>query len=150
MQLLVHSADLSNLCKRWDIHIQWSHSILAEFFSQVTNIESTVATLWATPLIAFTNREISRSIKACQCLKSEFEIFLLEGMRLYSVHFVRRLMLLMLMNFSIRTNQKNFIGNVVLALYKLCGEALPSTKGVCDRSIEQMGKNHARWAALNY
>jgi hypothetical protein len=38
----------------------------------------------------------------------------------------------------------------VLALYKLCGEALPSTKGVCDRSIEQMGKNHARWAALNY
>jgi len=49
-----------------------------------------------------------------------------------------------------RTNQKNFIGNVVLALYKLCGEALPSTKGVCDRSIEQMGKNHARWAALNY
>ena len=35
LQLLVHSADLSNLCKRWEIHIQWSHAILAEFFSQV-------------------------------------------------------------------------------------------------------------------
>ena len=34
VQLLLHAADLSNLCKRWDIHVQWSHAILAEFFAQ--------------------------------------------------------------------------------------------------------------------
>jgi len=105
LQLLVHSADLSNLCKRWEIHIQWSHAILAEFFSQ-----------------------------------GDFEKH--QGLPVSEIG-VR--------NISVgRTNQKNFIGNVVLALYKLCGEALPSTKGVCNGSIEQMKKNHARWAALNY
>ena len=52
--------------------------------------------------------------------------------------------------YFVRTNQKNFIGNVVMALYKLCRDALPSTTGVCEASIEQMKKNHARWAALNY
>ncbi len=61
-----------------------------------------------------------------------------------------RKIVLLTHNGLLRTNQKNFIGNVVLALYKLCGEALPSTKGVCNGSIEQMKKNHARWAALNY
>jgi hypothetical protein len=153
LQLLVHSADLSNLCKRWDIHIQWSHSILAEFFSQVTTTSICLSRLndifHIIYLISFTNRGISRSIKAYQSLKSECEIFLLGGMCFfYLLDWDSKFM--DLTNVQIRTNQKNFIGNVVLALYKLCGEALPSTKGVCDRSIEQMGKNHARWAALNY
>jgi hypothetical protein len=105
LQLLVHSADLSNLCKRWEIHIQWSHAILAEFFSQ-----------------------------------GDFEKH--QGLPVSEIG-VR--------NISVgRTNQKNFIGNVVMALYKLCRDALPSTTGVCEASIEQMKKNHARWAALNY
>jgi len=34
LQTIVHSADLSNPCKTWKIHIQWTHAILAEFFSQ--------------------------------------------------------------------------------------------------------------------
>jgi len=34
LQTLLHAADLSNPCKAWTIHIQWTHAILAEFFSQ--------------------------------------------------------------------------------------------------------------------
>ena len=33
--MLLHTADLSNPCKEWRIHVQWTHAILAEFFSQV-------------------------------------------------------------------------------------------------------------------
>ena len=49
-----------------------------------------------------------------------------------------------------RTNQKNFILKVVTPLYRLCSQVLPSVKMVCDKSIEQMNRNYARWAALNY
>ena len=35
LQVLLHTADLSNPCKEWRIHVQWTHAILAEFFSQV-------------------------------------------------------------------------------------------------------------------
>ena len=34
MQTLLHAADLSNPCKKWEIHVQWTHAIVAEFFSQ--------------------------------------------------------------------------------------------------------------------
>ncbi|EKX38106.1 hypothetical protein GUITHDRAFT_77478 [Guillardia theta CCMP2712] len=34
LQTLLHAADLSNPCKPWNIHVQWTHAILAEFFSQ--------------------------------------------------------------------------------------------------------------------
>jgi hypothetical protein len=34
MQCLLHAADLSNPCKKWEIHVQWTHAIVAEFFSQ--------------------------------------------------------------------------------------------------------------------
>jgi len=34
MQTLLHTADLGNPCKPWNIHIQWTHAIVAEFFSQ--------------------------------------------------------------------------------------------------------------------
>mmetsp|Transcript_78581 Transcript_78581/g.127479 ORF Transcript_78581/g.127479 Transcript_78581/m.127479 type:complete len:400 (-) Transcript_78581:50-1249(-) len=34
LQTLLHAADLSNPCKKWEIHIQWTHAIVAEFFSQ--------------------------------------------------------------------------------------------------------------------
>mmetsp|Transcript_69474 Transcript_69474/g.165671 ORF Transcript_69474/g.165671 Transcript_69474/m.165671 type:complete len:381 (+) Transcript_69474:99-1241(+) len=34
LQVLLHTADLSNPCKEWNIHVQWTHAILAEFFSQ--------------------------------------------------------------------------------------------------------------------
>eukprot|EP00286_Rhodomonas_abbreviata_P022280 CAMPEP_0181295316 /NCGR_PEP_ID=MMETSP1101-20121128/4079_1 /TAXON_ID=46948 /ORGANISM="Rhodomonas abbreviata, Strain Caron Lab Isolate" /LENGTH=364 /DNA_ID=CAMNT_0023400053 /DNA_START=183 /DNA_END=1274 /DNA_ORIENTATION=+ len=34
LQTLLHTADLSNPCKAWNVHIQWTHAILAEFFSQ--------------------------------------------------------------------------------------------------------------------
>jgi hypothetical protein len=34
MQTLLHTADLGNPCKPWKIHIQWTHAIVAEFFSQ--------------------------------------------------------------------------------------------------------------------
>ena len=34
LQALLHAADLSNPCKKWEIHIQWTHAIVAEFFSQ--------------------------------------------------------------------------------------------------------------------
>lgn len=105
LQLLVHSADLSNLCKRWDIHIQWSHAILSEFFSQ-----------------------------------GDYEKH--QGLPVSEIG-IRNIC-------NGRTAQKNFIGNIVLALYKLCGQALPTTKGVCDASIEQMEKNYARWVELKY
>ncbi len=83
-QLLVHSADLSNLCKRWDIHIQWSHSILAEFFSQVGALLIFLSAFWDQLIISVMNRGISRSIKAYRSLKSVCVIFLLEGMWLLS------------------------------------------------------------------
>jgi len=34
IQTLIHTADLSNPAKAWHIHIQWTHAIVAEFFSQ--------------------------------------------------------------------------------------------------------------------
>ena len=34
LQALLHAADLSNPCKKWEIHVQWTHAIVAEFFSQ--------------------------------------------------------------------------------------------------------------------
>lgn len=34
LQTLLHTADLGNPCKPWNIHIQWTHAIVAEFFSQ--------------------------------------------------------------------------------------------------------------------
>eukprot|EP00802_Teleaulax_amphioxeia_P014540 Tamp_14607.p1 GENE.Tamp_14607~~Tamp_14607.p1 ORF type:complete len:416 (+),score=88.50 Tamp_14607:55-1248(+) len=34
LQTLLHAADLSNPCKKWEIHVQWTHAIVAEFFSQ--------------------------------------------------------------------------------------------------------------------
>jgi hypothetical protein len=34
LQVFLHTADLSNPCKEWCIHVQWTHAILAEFFSQ--------------------------------------------------------------------------------------------------------------------
>mmetsp|Transcript_29064 Transcript_29064/g.73164 ORF Transcript_29064/g.73164 Transcript_29064/m.73164 type:complete len:382 (+) Transcript_29064:59-1204(+) len=33
-QTVLHTADLGNPCKPWAIHIQWTHAIVAEFFSQ--------------------------------------------------------------------------------------------------------------------
>ena len=40
LQVLLHTADLSNPCKEWPIHVQWTHAILAEFFSQVSSPRS--------------------------------------------------------------------------------------------------------------
>jgi hypothetical protein len=34
MQVLLHAADLSNVSKEWHIHVQWTHRVLSEFFSQ--------------------------------------------------------------------------------------------------------------------
>jgi len=34
MQMLLHAADLGNVTKDWNIHVQWSHHVLAEFYSQ--------------------------------------------------------------------------------------------------------------------
>jgi len=34
LQTILHTADLGNPCKPWVIHIQWTHAIVAEFFSQ--------------------------------------------------------------------------------------------------------------------
>ncbi len=94
------------------------------------------------------NRETLKSTKDCPCQKSVFAIFRLAGLALDIPAF--ELQAPINDCFAVRTNQKNFIGNVVMALYKLCRDALPSTTGVCEASIEQMKKNHARWAALNY
>mmetsp|Transcript_5038 Transcript_5038/g.9876 ORF Transcript_5038/g.9876 Transcript_5038/m.9876 type:complete len:387 (+) Transcript_5038:91-1251(+) len=34
LQTVLHTADIGNPCKPWHIHIQWTHAIVAEFFSQ--------------------------------------------------------------------------------------------------------------------
>uniref|UniRef100_A0A7S4NRZ4 Phosphodiesterase n=1 Tax=Guillardia theta TaxID=55529 RepID=A0A7S4NRZ4_GUITH len=105
LQTLLHAADLSNPCKPWNIHVQWTHAILAEFFSQ-GDLEREMG-LEVIPML---DRNASCG----------------------------------------RTAQKNFFIGFVRPLFHLCVNAIPEIKDRCQKCLEQLDKNVARWTELGF